>query len=398
MVGVNCKEMCCGCSACKAICPLNCVEMVMDEEGFLYPNIDKEKCINCGLCEKVCPILNLPPKSECQQVGYTVQHINNKIVQESTSGGAFTAIAEYVISKGGYVFGACLDFDMNVKHIGISSVSEVCLFRNSKYVQSKIDSKIYIEVKELLNRGIIVCFSGTPCQIAAIKGYLQKDYDNLITVDIVCRAVPSPMIFKKYLEYQEGRMNAHIKSVRFRDKKYGYNFSTLRIVTESEKKYNYGIESDPWLRAFFSNICSRPSCHDCKFRNMHRDSDITLWDCFQVSTYAPELGDGGATNLLIHTVKGKVVFEAIKTNIRFVKRDLEELVNGTAEFLKSIPKASNRTEFFLDANIMDGNQLFGKYFPFDWKAKFRFYMRFILVKLNMYTRLKRVIKRIVKVE
>ena len=270
MIEIKDKQNCCGCTACTAICPKGCIEMKEDMEGFLYPVVDQRNCVNCGVCEKVCPILNCKDKKTFGQKAYIVQNKDEKVLQESTAGGAFTAIAEYVIKRGGVVFGVELNKDLVAHHIYVDTIGELKRFRNSKYVQSSVGGGMLHTVKSFLEQGKTVCFSGTPCQIEGLKCYLKKDYENLITVDVVCRAVPSPLIFRKYVEFQEQKLADKIKTVRFRDKYYGYKYSTMNIITDrNHGNYHQGVESDPWLRAFFSNICDRPSCHNCRFRNQY---------------------------------------------------------------------------------------------------------------------------------
>ncbi|MCD7882640.1 MAG: Coenzyme F420 hydrogenase/dehydrogenase, beta subunit C-terminal domain, partial [Lachnospiraceae bacterium] len=231
MINITEKQNCCGCAACAGACPKNCIEMKDDTESFFYPSVDKDKCIDCGSCERVCPILNYENKEPYEQKGYIVQHKNPTVLRESTAGGAFTAIAKYTLNKGGVVFGVELTDDLIAHHVYVEDESELSRFRNSKYVQSCVGG-VLEQVKSFLKQGRYVCFSGTPCQIEGLRNYLGKDYDNLILVDVVCRAVPSPLIFQKYVEYQEQKMSAEVENVRFRDKHYGYKYSTMNVITD----------------------------------------------------------------------------------------------------------------------------------------------------------------------
>lgn len=228
MIVITDKVTCCGCWACENICPKHCVVMKEDNEGFRYPEVDVEVCIECGLCEAVCPILHKPIKEHEETIGYVIQHKDNNIRRDSTSGGFFSAISDYVLNQNGYVFGAIYNKKMEVVHYGTNKKEEIQLFRGSKYVQSKI-GHTYQEAKKLLQTGCLVCFSGTPCQIAGLKNYLKKDYANLITVDLVCHGNPSPLLFRKYLEYQQIKYKNKVTGVKFRDKYYGYNYSTMTL-------------------------------------------------------------------------------------------------------------------------------------------------------------------------
>ena len=290
MIDIKNKEECSGCAACGNICPQSCIVMSDDEEGFMYPSVDEKICVDCHLCEKVCPIKNPVKEYEVIQEGYIVQHKDEKILRESTSGGAFTAIAKYVLNKGGIVYGAYMDSDFNVMHIGVENDSELSKFRGSKYIQINISVNLFIQIKQYLEQGRYVCFSGTPCQVEGLLNYLQYDYSNLVTVAISCRAVPSKLVFHKYLEYMNSRLGRKVERLVFRNKFYGYKYSTLELVTEDSRcNYHHGIESDAWLRAFFSNICDRPSCYSCKFKKRYRRSDYTIWDCFPIERFAKEI-------------------------------------------------------------------------------------------------------------
>lgn len=195
MITIKDKSQCCGCWACENICPKNCISMKEDNEGFRYPEVNTKICIECGLCEKICPIQNTPHNNNEITDSYVIQHKNNEIRRDSTSGGFFSAICDYVIAQNGYVFGAVYNEKMEVVHYGTNQKEEIKRFRGSKYVQSQIGNT-YQETKSLLLKGYLVCFSGTPCQIAGLKNFLRKEYTNLITVDLVCRGNPSPLLLK----------------------------------------------------------------------------------------------------------------------------------------------------------------------------------------------------------
>jgi len=396
VIGIKEKQKCCGCAACVAVCSGNCIEMKEDVEGFFYPEIDKNKCVECKACEKVCPILNKQAERIFNQKAYIVQNKDEQVLRESTAGGAFTAIAEYVLSHAGVVFGVELNSDFVAQHICIEEKSEIYRFRNSKYVQSYLGGDIHQQVKFFLEQGRMVCFSGTPCQIEGLKKYLKQDYEKLITVDVVCRAVPSPLIFQKYVEYQEHNMAESIKTVRFRDKHYGYKYSTMNVITDrNQGNYHKGVESDPWLRAFFSNICDRPSCHSCHFRNQYRVSDFTIWDCFHVGRFSKELdNDKGATRVLVHTDKGGKVFDEIKSKFHYIQTTPEAIVNGVREMEESVLPHVHRQAFFEDAKKMNGVQLFQKYFPETFQVKVKHGIRLICYKLRIYGMIKKMYVRI----
>lgn len=385
MIEIKEKSQCCGCTACSSICPKKAIVMKQDEEGFMYPIIDKSKCVNCGLCDKVCPIKNVKENKNSQHA-YIFQNADDKIRRESTSGGAFTAIAEYVIDNNGIVYGAVFDDKYKVIHKGIDNKEELYKFRNSKYVQSEMEN-CYSEIKEYLNKGKLVCFSGTSCQVEGLKNYLGKHYENLILVDVVCRAVPSPLIWKKYLNMRQ-KQYKDISKIMFRDKYYGYKYSNLSIYSKnSDKKqeYNKGVDSDPYLRAFFTNICDRPSCYDCKFKKLHRESDITIWDCFNVEKFDKNFDDDkGTSRVLTHTENGKNIIDILSQKNKVAEIDVEKATNGFLAMFQSVKKNDKREQFFKDANQLSEEELFNKYFADTIKVKIERYGRLALLKTGIY--------------
>lgn len=397
MIQINEKKNCCGCTACKNACPANAITMIPDEEGFLYPKVDKEKCINCRLCEKVCPILNKKTKNEKEQSAYVINNKNEKVRSQSTSGGAFTPIAEYIIKNHGVVFGAKYVKNLEVCHTYTENIEGIEAFRGSKYVQSNLRNT-FSEVKNFLNEGRLVCFSGTPCQIQGLKSFLKKNYENLITVDVVCRAVPSPLVLKKYLSYQSKKNNNKvIDSVTFRDKsKYGYNYSSMRV---QGKAFNYmeGIETDPYLRAFFNNYSCRPSCYSCKFRDKDRISDFTIWDCFPIAEFDKKLADNkGTTRMIIQTEKGRKIFNNIKSNYDYKEINVDDAVKNVREMKESPEENPKRENFFRDINSMEEIDFFEKYFPNNLKTKTEKLVRKILIKTKLNDIVKNTIKKVIK--
>lgn len=397
MINITNKMDCCGCSACYSVCPKKCINMDIDDEGFEYPKVNHNSCINCGLCTKVCPVLNCKDENQFIQKAFLAQHKSDEIRIDSTSGGAFTAIAQYVIKKGGVVFGVALNTKLHAYHTYVTEVEELVRFRNSKYMQSII-GKSFITAKDFLDEGRIVLFSGTACQIEGLKAYLRKDYVNLITVDVVCRAVPSPLIFDKYLEFQERVLGEKVENVRFRDKFYGYKYSTMNLKTKSNNgNYHHGIESDPWLRAFFSNICDRPSCHKCKFKKQYRVSDITIWDCFNVSRFSKLMDDDkGTTRVLTHTSKGNDIIRKLDFLCTIKEVEVKDIVEGVYELLNSTPSHPRRDEFFCDANKMSGVELYEKYFSNSIITKIKYCIRVILNSIGIYSFVKKIVWRVIK--
>lgn len=380
MVTITDKEKCCGCSACANICHKRAIQMVQDKEGFLYPKANASLCNGCGLCEKVCPITQKEaPKAKDLKRAYLIQHRKKDVLLESTAGGAFTAIAEYVIEQGGVVFGAAFDPQFKVIHTSTQNSAELAQFRNSKYVQSDLGDT-FRQVKSLLSVGQLVCYSGTPCQIQGLRKYLMKDYENLILVDVVCRAVPSPGVWKKYFAWENAK--GTITSVRFRDKSLGYQYSTMKIKKRDGSVCQGGIESQPWLRMFFSGMIIRPSCASCKFRSPQRIADFTIWDCFNIyrlDKHFPE--DAGTTRILVHTEKGMELLLKIKQQLHIKEIPFEDAVAGIREMSESPALHEHRSAFFHDLEKMEMSDLLNKYFPVTWKVKLK---RNVRLAMNKY--------------
>lgn len=387
MISITDKAKCCGCSGCVNACPRNCITMQADNEGFVYPEVDASECINCNICEQVCPIINRDLGKKVNEKAYLVNIKDERIREESTAGGAFSAIALCSLNHGGVVFGATLGDDYSVYHTYVEKPEDLGKFRSSKYVQSEIGT-CFSKAKEFLDLGREVCFSGTPCQIEGLQRFLRKDYPNLVTVDLVCRAVPSPMVWKKYIQYQERKHQNCIERVRFRDKCYGYKYSTMSLYMKpgcKQKDYHKGIEFDVWLRAFFSGICVRPSCYQCKFKKRYRTSDFTIWDCFSVGRYSKRLDDDkGTTRLIARSDKASNMFEKFKKNINFEEIDIESAFGDVKEFFTPITINPKREMFFSDAVSMSDEDLFVKYFPHTVKVKVLSTGRWLCYRLGIY--------------
>lgn len=376
------KDMCSGCTACANKCPKGSIEMARDEEGFLYPKVNKEKCINCGLCKKVCPIIYKTKNKGFEQKSYIFQYKDDVIRKQSTSGGAFTAIADYIIENNGVVFGVGFDDKFKVKHQSATTKEELEKFRNSKYVQSD-PNVTFKEVEKYLKENKLVCYSGTACQIEGLLSYLGKNYDNLITVDVICRAVPSPLLWEKYFEYRS--KNKKVKKVYFREKYYGYKYSNLTIYDENGNIYHNGIDTDPYLRAFFSNIACRPACYSCHFKEQLHKSDMTIWDCFEVGKYDESFDDDkGTTRILLNSDKAIKIFDIIKEKHNTKEVDVDKLVSNFYQMFNSVKSNKRREEFFNDLNNKEFELVMNKYFPNKLKCKLEKIGRVILIKSGIY--------------
>lgn len=395
MINIKDKKDCCGCSACASICPKHCITMTADNEGFLYPSVDSNTCIECGLCKKVCPIIQVKPEiKNPNQRAFLVQHKNNKILKESTSGGAFTAIAKWVLDKGGVVFGASFNKDFKVSHSFVKKYEDLDKFRNSKYVQSEINTA-YIQTKAFLQNDKYVLFSGTPCQLEGLFTFLRKSYIKLITIDVVCRACPSPLVLRKYIEMQQRSLKINLKDIKFRNKYHGYKYSTLSLFDKNQNDYHQGIDTDFYLRSFFSGINIRPSCTKCVFRKRYRNTDFTIWDCFDVDKFSKELdNDKGVTRILTHSPLANTIIKDLHTDLKIVEIEADKAVEGVKEMYHSVSFNPKRNNFFHDLEMMDVEECFHKYFPITLRHRLEKQARLWSNRLGIYKWMKKLFKAI----
>lgn len=349
---INEKE-CSGCHACYSVCIKECISMQEDNEGYLYPSVDKNKCINCGICNQKCPILNKNKRNE-SIVAYACYSNNNSIRIQSSSGGMFSLLAEQILNQGGVVFGAKYDDDFNVVHDYTESIDELYKFRGSKYVQSIIGENLKI-TKKFLDEGRLVLFSGTPCQVDGLIRFLGKEYENLITIDIICHGVPSKKVWNLYKECID--INGDIESVNFRDKSVSWEDYGFKITYKNRPEFKQLAKDNLYMRGFVNDFYLRPSCYDCKFKGINRSSDITLGDFWGIDNILPKLNDKKGTSIvIIQNNKGKNLFDKILENITFKEVDINQVVKYNKSIIESPIKSDKRDKFFYYINKFKFNQ------------------------------------------
>ena len=310
---------CYGCSACYNICPSNAIEMKENEEGFKQPFINKEKCTNCGLCLNVCPVIKIQKNEKFKQKFYIGFNKDLETRARSSSGGVFSLFANYILENNGYVSGAIFDENAQLKHILTNKKEDLKYLRGSKYVQSDIAS-VYKEIKEKLKKDSPILFCGTPCQVNGLRNFVQKEYDNLYTIDIVCHGVPSQKTFNEYLTEKFGK-NQKYSSISFRDKRNGYYSPSLVINDLQQNELFCGDFNESYLKGFSENLFLRKSCGTCKFTTKKRTSDITIADFWTVKDIYPELKyENGISSFVINTPKGEKLFNIIKNNFEYLKQ------------------------------------------------------------------------------
>jgi len=361
MIIIDKKENCCGCRACESICPQNAIKMEEDNEGFLYPIIEKSLCINCGLCEKCCPIINSKPNKSFETKAFACINKDDINRIASSSGGMFLILAEYTINLGGVVFGAAFNSKMELKHSYAENVNDCKKFMGSKYLQSDIN-KTYFQVKKFLGEDRYVLFTGTPCQIHGLKNYLRIEYKKLLLVDLVCYGVPSPKVFKKYINEMEINNNTKVTEAYFRKKNIGWKLYTVSLKFANNIEYKNTFNKDIFMKGFLKNLYLRPSCYNCKSNGLDRVSDITIADYWGISTKHPEMDDNKGTSLLlINSEKGLIVFNKIENNIKYIETDIESALKCNPSIITSVKPNKNRNKFFSNYEKIGFSKTVNKY-------------------------------------
>lgn len=347
MIEIVEKSDCVGCEACVQRCPKQCIVMKEDAEGFLYPQIDIEKCIDCGLCERVCPVINQgEPRKPL--VAYAAKNQDESVRLSSSSGGVFTALAEYVIAQGGVVFGARFDESWNVVHDYVETIEGLSAFRGAKYVQSRIGQS-FLRAETFLKQGRMVLFSGLPCQITGLKKFLRKDYDNLITVELFCHGVPSPMVWKRFLEEEVAIPHIRLKSISFRDKVSGwknYSFFYSQEDANGVQLHRMPFAKNLFMRGFLADLYLRPSCYHCPAKQFKSGSDLTIGDYWGVKLAHPELDDDkGVSAVLVNTDRGAAILQAVQ-QVSLYASTFENVVKCNPALMKSAQEPAKRPLFF----------------------------------------------------
>lgn len=322
----NQKQNCYGCMACVNVCPTKAIETYSDEEGFLYPMVQEEQCIHCNRCRKVCPITKeIETIDDFDQRIYAVKHLEENLRIKSTSGGMFLALSDAILELGGIVYGAILEDNLTVVHARATNKEERDRMIGSKYVQSDL-SEIYSWLDADLKHNSTILFTGTPCQIAAIKAYSKgRDTSRLFLCDIVCHGVASPRMWKEYIAFQEKKKKSKLTYHYFRTKMNGWHSMTSKNVYENGKEDHESLRSQLHMNLFLSDLMLRPCCYTCKYSSMKRGSDITLGDYWGVEKSLPSFDDNqGISLVLVNTLKGNELFQKVVNKLKYIERNASD--------------------------------------------------------------------------
>ena len=336
------EEQCCGCSACVNVCPRNAISMVRNKKGFEYPLIDSTKCISCGACENVCDFQN--PKGSKNHIlqAYAMQHRDKEVVFNSSSGGAFTAISDWVLLQGGTIYGAAFDKEtFYVKHISAECTDERNSMRGSKYVQSSL-GYVFKNIKKDVDLGKKVLFSGTPCQCAGLCSYLHGHPENLIIVDLLCHGTPSPDLLVNHIDRIEKKYNKKVQEYKYRSKKYGYEYTHEALFSDGSRICNVDIKRI--LKLFVVGM--RPSCFECKYTNRERYGDLTIGDMWDASKLVGINDNKGTSTVIVNTKLGNKIIDEIKENCVLISVDEQKIKQSALR--KRVPQPKNYEKFWQD--------------------------------------------------
>lgn len=374
MIDEKSKAQCTGCSACVFSCPKQCIKMKPDNRGFLYPEVDHTKCIRCGKCDAVCDRTGIKVNKEYDLSAYGGYALDDDVHINSSSGGFFSVLAQSFLNEGGVVIGAAMSGDCySVQHIISRSKKELLRLSGSKYLQSDLGDT-FVRIRELLNDDVRVLFSGTPCQAAGLKAFLEREYDSLLCIDFICHGVPSPEVWKKYCEEVEEQENGKVVSVNFRDKTHCWIDFGDYIETDNGHSIFHSKLEDPYLRLFLNNYSLRPSCFECKHKGINRITDITIADFWGVRNVSQDLYDKRGVSLaIVQNDRGFDYINRISNKLRIEKIDVIKALDNNKAGIRSASKPDNIEDYWKDFPNLTIDQLANRYCPISVKSQLKLF-------------------------
>lgn len=331
------KTKCTGCRACEQICPQKSIQMKLNIDGFLYPQVDPKRCSGCGLCQKICPSLCYQNQNfKKPKKIYAAIHKNSKVLSVSSSGGVFSALANSILRKGGIVYGCAWNPHMQAVHIRVTDEKDLLKLNGSKYVQDNTLGT-FSSVKNDLQKGLAVLYTGTPCQIAGLKSYLQKDYSGLIAADIICHGVPSGTLFQDYLSWLEKNRRAQVVDYHFRDKKRGWGYQGEIVFMKQNQKIHIPVKpvSDPYYYFFLKGAINRECCYSCPYACSSRIGDFTIGDFWGIESIYPKINaEKGVSILLINSCRGQNLFPELSNELNLYNAPWESVVKWNLQLVQ----------------------------------------------------------------
>lgn len=363
------RSKCSGCTACAAACSVGCITMKADAEGFLYPVVDESRCVHCGRCDAVCPAEHPILREDRDVIAWGAKAIDEALRMESSSGGVFSLLALETLRNGGVVFGAALRDDCrSVHHIMVQKEEDLAALRGSKYLQSDLEDS-FRAVKEQLQAGKQILFSGTPCQNSGLKAFLGRDYEGLLTVAIICHGAPSPKLWNHYLDHLQRESKDRIAGIRFRSKDNGWRQYQLQLLTKYGKQSVGTAGDNPYLQMFLKDQCLRQSCYQCAAKDGNCGADLILGDFWGVENVVPELDDDKGTSLVLSlTEKGKQCFSGLQA-LTCIEVETEKALQGNPAYRSSVCKPTERGSFYEDLSRMQFGEMQRKYLRLTPKQK-----------------------------
>ena len=400
MISILNKKDCCGCNACGDVCPKGAIRFEQDDESFLYPVVDKAKCMNCGLCDKVCPELHakeLQKNEFAEPECWAAAHRNNYIRFDSTSGGAFSACANQIYARHGFVGGALVGENKEVVQFISDKRDDLERLRSSKYRQSDAQG-FYKAVKAAVETGRPVLVCGTPCQMVALRTFLGKDYANLYIMDFICRGLSSPLVGKEFAKWQEERESSPIVYSKAKNKELGWHKLTTKVVHANGKITYWTKDNSPMTHCYLNtNAFCRPSCYTCPFKGVPRFADISVADCWGAEKLfkGPLAQDIGTSLVMVNNSKGRELFEMAKGSLFVQPMEWKMVREGNPMIDKPLPPPKHpRDEVFAIIREKGFQGLMDKFVLPDWEArKKRTFKQRVRARLSRYRSLLRMARR-----